>query len=84
MAESMPRDMGAWISSVNRALNRLDRRGGNGGPRQVSLPAPPTAGQWDRASIAWNTNPEPGGVVGWVCVATGTPGTWRAFATASL
>lgn len=39
----------------------------------------PTAGTWTRGSIAWNATPSGGGVLGWVCVVGGTPGTWQAF-----
>jgi hypothetical protein len=41
---------------------------------------PPTVGTWNRGDIVWNSFPSAGGVPGWVCVASGTPGTWKAMA----
>ena len=41
--------------------------------------AAPTSGTYTRKQIVWNTEPSPGGVIGWVCVASGSPGTWKAF-----
>jgi hypothetical protein len=42
--------------------------------------APPTAGVWAQGDLCWNTTPTAGGVPGWVCVTSGTPGTWKAMA----
>lgn len=53
--------------------------GGSALHKQVSLPAIPTTGLWGRGTIAWNQTPVSGGFVGWVCVATGEPGTWVGF-----
>jgi len=39
----------------------------------------PTAGMWSQGDIVWNTQPERGSVLGWVCVKSGAPGTWRPF-----
>jgi hypothetical protein len=41
--------------------------------------APPTAGIFMKGDICWNTNPEPGNYIGWVCVVDGTPGQWTPF-----
>jgi hypothetical protein len=43
------------------------------------LNAVPDAGTYDRGSIVWNTEPEVGRCVGWVCVRAGSPGTWMPF-----
>lgn len=43
--------------------------------------APPTTGTWTRNTIVWNSAPSAGGVIGWVCVTAGTPGTWKSFGT---
>lgn len=40
---------------------------------------PPTTGAWKRGDRVWDATPTAGGVVGWVCVTAGTPGTWRGF-----
>jgi hypothetical protein len=45
--------------------------------------APPTTGTWERGFIRLNDSMSAGGVFGWVCVAAGTPGTWKSFATVS-
>ena len=39
----------------------------------------PTAGFHDTGDIAFNSDPQAGGTVGWVAVASGTPGTWKEF-----
>lgn len=41
--------------------------------------AAPTSGTWKRGDVAWNVYPSASGFVGWVCVAGGTPGTWKGF-----
>jgi hypothetical protein len=49
------------------------------GQTQQYLDSAPTAGTWSQGDIVWNTQPERGSVLGWVCVKTGAPGTWRPF-----
>lgn len=39
----------------------------------------PTNGSYKKGDIAYNTNPQPTGYVGWVCTREGTPGEWRSF-----
>lgn len=41
----------------------------------------PQYGGWRKGDRIWNSNPTPGAPMGWVCVADGTPGTWKAFGT---
>lgn len=50
------------------------------GARQHYAAAIPTVGYWIRGDIVWNTTPSAGGTPGWVCVTTGTSGTWKAMA----
>lgn len=38
--------------------------------------AVPTGGTWSTGDFLWNTNPSPGGALGWICTAAGSPGTW--------
>ena len=45
--------------------------------------AAPTTGTWNTGDIIYNTNPAAGGYIGWVCVAGGTPGTWKTFGAIS-
>jgi len=49
------------------------------GQTQQYLDAIPTAGTWSQGDIVWNTRPERGTVLGWVCIKPGAPGTWRPF-----
>ena len=39
----------------------------------------PSAGVWSQGDIVWNSEPQRGSVLGWVCVKAGSPGTWRPF-----
>lgn len=41
--------------------------------------AVPDTGTWKVGDIVYNTNPSSGGVLGWSCVTSGTPGTWMPF-----
>lgn len=41
--------------------------------------AAPTTGVWHRGDIVWSILAAAGGKVGFVCILTGTPGTWKAF-----
>lgn len=52
------------------------------GTRKIlwSSAAAPASGTWTRGDIAWNAEPSAGGPPGWMCVASGTPGTWKAMA----
>lgn len=43
------------------------------------LNAPPDNGTFEKGSIVWNTDPEVGRCVGWVCVRAGSPGSWAPF-----
>lgn len=45
--------------------------------------AAPTTGTWNAGDIILNSAPAAGGYIGWVCVTTGTPGTWKSFGTIS-
>jgi len=42
---------------------------------------PPNSGSWPRGAIVFNTAPQRGSPVGWVCVAEGSPGDWLSFGT---
>lgn len=49
------------------------------GQTQQYLDSMPTNGNWSQGDIVWNTRPERGSVLGWVCIKPGAPGTWRPF-----
>jgi len=39
----------------------------------------PTTGTWTKGSIVWNSEPDIGEVLGWICIKGGQPGAWRSF-----
>ena len=41
--------------------------------------AAPVAGDWAQGDIVYNSAPAAGGFIGWVCTASGAPGTWKTF-----
>ncbi len=41
--------------------------------------AAPTTGTWKLGDIVFNSTPTAGGPMGWMCVAAGSPGTWKAM-----
>ena len=41
--------------------------------------AAPTDGDWLVGDKVYNSSPTASGTIGWVCVAAGTPGTWKVF-----
>lgn len=47
--------------------------------KHTAASAAPTTGTWQRGEVIWNNSPSAGGYVGWVCTASGTPGTWKEF-----
>lgn len=47
--------------------------------RSISSEAPPATGAWTRGDLCYSAEPKPGGYVGWVCIESGAPGTWRPF-----
>jgi len=49
------------------------------GQTQQYLDRTPTSGNWSQGDIVWNSEPQRGSVLGWVCVKPGAPGTWRPF-----
>lgn len=41
--------------------------------------AAPGQGTYQQGDIVWNSNPRPGAHVGWICLASGSPGVWKPF-----
>jgi|TARA_B100000214_G_scaffold273590_2_gene203766 hypothetical protein len=39
----------------------------------------PTIGLYNKGDIVWDDDPKPNGILGWICIRTGTPGEWRPF-----
>jgi hypothetical protein len=40
---------------------------------------PPMAGAFNLGDIVWNSNPQQGRYIGWVCIKEGSPGLWCQF-----
>jgi hypothetical protein len=45
----------------------------------LSGTAAPDNGVFNEGDIVWNSNPQPGRHVGWICTRAGTPGLWNPF-----
>jgi hypothetical protein len=45
----------------------------------MSAEQAPQGGNHNLGDICWNSNPRPGGTVGWVCTRAGNPGVWNPF-----
>jgi hypothetical protein len=39
----------------------------------------PTTGTWAKGDVVYNSDPDSGEYIGWVCTVAGTPGTWKTF-----
>jgi hypothetical protein len=46
---------------------------------QIYSENPPGSGTYGLGDIVWNSNPRPGGNLGWVCTRAGSPGVWHRF-----
>jgi len=46
--------------------------------------AAPVDGSWSVGDRVYDTSPSGGGTLGWVCVASGTPGTWKTFGSITV
>jgi hypothetical protein len=40
---------------------------------------PPSSGSFNEGDIVWNSSPQAGKSIGWVCVQPGNPGIWNGF-----
>ena len=50
-----------------------------GGKRFTNASSVPKTGEYQLGDICWNTEPSQTGYIGWVCVASGSPGIWAPF-----
>jgi hypothetical protein len=58
------------LASIQKSDGTLPSGGG------LFSSAVPTGGTWKRGQHIWRSSPNAGATPGWVCVASGTPGTW--------
>ena len=47
------------------------------------LTSTPTFGTWAVGNTVYNATPSASGFIGWVCIASGTPSTWKTFGAIS-
>ncbi|MEK8025010.1 hypothetical protein [Pseudaquabacterium rugosum] len=73
--------LGPWMRASARKLNALAR--GSATARDGLAASAPTAGAWARGDVVTNSAPAELGstgakyvIQGWICTASGTPGTW--------
>jgi hypothetical protein len=50
-----------------------------GGKKFITAAKAPESGTWTKGDIAWNSQPEDTGFVGWICITGGKPGEWKPF-----
>lgn len=58
--------------------------GAIGAQRVFAASAAPSVGNWLQGDIVYSTAPTAGGFVGFVCVVSGAPGTWKTFGAISV
>ena len=70
-----------WYREIARQVNGLSE--GSISVRHQAITVAPTTGTWTQGDFVTNSAPEELGttpnkyvILGWVCVAAGTPGTW--------
>ncbi len=83
-------DGNAGVGTMVRMLNfttapqHVGRNSGIAAFNSINGTYPPATETWVAGDTIYNSNAAAGGAVGWYCVATGTPGTWRTFGPIEL
>ncbi len=67
------------VRQIEAQLNQLTE--GRASAYHGSATAAPSTGDWVKGDWVKNSNPTSGGYFGFVCITTGTPGTWKGFGT---
>lgn len=91
VANGYPRNVGGSSGAINAAYGLSGgaigfRRGyffGTNLNMVYQGSAAPTSGNWIVGDIYYNSAPTAGGYIGWVCTASGSPGTWKTFGAIS-
>lgn len=65
------------VEELENQVNRLSE--GRQFAYHTSATSAPTGGDWVLGDWVKNSEPSAGGYFGWVCVTSGTPGTWKGF-----
>jgi hypothetical protein len=52
-----------------------------GGRWYAGAPPSSPSGSFQVGDVVYHDSPVPGGVIGWVCTAAGSPGVWKSFGT---
>lgn len=92
VANGYPRNIGGASGAINAAYGLTGgaigfRRGFFFGTNLNMIyqgSAAPTSGDWVVGDIYLNSAPTAGGYIGWVCTASGSPGTWKTFGAISV
>lgn len=63
----------------NRAALHVNGAIKYNGKLHMSNTSAPSGGSYIEGDICWNSEPNPGGHVGWICVRAGNPGLWHPF-----
>lgn len=74
--QNLPAWLGTELGNVQRAIPVLTRV-------IVFGTGAPTDGSWLRGDIVFDETPTAGSFIGWTCVTSGTPGTWKTFGAIS-
>lgn len=77
-----PTSIADWqLPHALASLNGDNRTLRVGGHSWVYASTPPTGPEWKTGDICWNTQPSPGGNIGWTCVSEHQEVAWRSFGT---
>lgn len=68
-----------YITMFNNIFNGKKYRDWDGKRYIFRDASIPNSGYWSAGSVVFNTASTSGGYAGWICVAGGTPGTWKGF-----
>lgn len=74
--ERIPAYLRSELAGIQRAIPILTRALTFGA-------SVPTTGTWLRGDIVFDLTPTAGSFIGWVCTASGTPGTWKTWGAIS-
>ena len=74
-------DMSRLENNIVRGRLRVNKTGSSFIPNLKTIydTAPPSGGDWRVGDKVWNSAPSAEGHIGWVCVESGSPGTWKGF-----